>query len=75
MTGLAKFRAVPSWFVVLPDCEAAGLVSPVLQDHARQAIKHPSGRPWVLGRWPEGTVAIGEAGRTMLALIGQHATR
>jgi asparagine synthase (glutamine-hydrolysing) len=74
MTGLAKFRAVPSWFVVLPDCEAAGLVSPVLQDHATQAIKHPSGRPWVLGRWPEGTVAIGEAGRTMLALIGQHAT-
>jgi asparagine synthase (glutamine-hydrolysing) len=74
MTGLARFHAVPSWFVVLPDCEAAGRVGPRLQDRATQAIKHPSGRPWVLGHWPEGTVALGEAGRTGLALIGQHAS-
>src|SRR5215213_7282218 len=73
MTGLAEFRAVPAWFVVLPDCESAGLVSAALQDHATRAIRHPSGRPWVLGRWAEGTVTVGQAGRTTIALMGQHA--
>jgi len=73
MTGLAEFRAVPSWFVVLPDCESAGLVSAALQDPATRAIQHPSGRPWVLGRWAEGTVTIGQAGRTTIAVVGQHA--
>jgi asparagine synthase (glutamine-hydrolysing) len=73
MTGLAEFSAVPSWFVVLPDCESAGLVSAHLRDHATRALMHPSGRPWVLGRWAEGAVTIGEAGRTKIALLGQHA--
>jgi asparagine synthase (glutamine-hydrolysing) len=72
MTGLAEFSAVPSWFVVLPDCESAGLVSARLRDRTTRAIKHPSGRPWVLGGWADGAVTIGEAGRTTIALIGQH---
>src|SRR5919106_6173629 len=72
MAGLAGFGAVPSWFMVLPDCEPARPVGAALQDQAAQAINHPSGRPWLLGRWAEGTVSIGQAGRIRIALIGQH---
>jgi asparagine synthase (glutamine-hydrolysing) len=68
----ADFGAIPFWFVVLADCDATRAVGIALRDHATQAINHPSGRPWLLGRWPEGTVATGQAGRTKIALIGQH---
>ena len=63
---------MPFWFIALADCDPARAVSAALRDHATQAINHPSGRPWLLGRWPEGTVTTGRAGRTSIALIGQH---
>jgi len=44
-----------------------------LRHHATQVINHPSGRPWLLGRWADGTMTIGQAGRTSIALIGHHA--
>jgi asparagine synthase (glutamine-hydrolysing) len=71
---LVKLDTVSSWFVVLPDCEAAHPVSAALGAQATQEISHPSGRPWLLGRWPEGTVTIGQAGSTYIAVVGQHAT-
>ena len=70
MAGLVG--AVPFWFMVLPDCEPARPVGAALQDQAAQAINHHSGRPWLLGRWAEDTISIGQAGRTRIALIGQH---
>ncbi len=73
MTGLVDFDAIPSWFVVLADCEAARPVGAVLREQATQAISHPSGRPWLLGRWAAGTVATGRAGPTTVAVLGQHA--
>ena len=65
--------AMPSWFVVLPDRESARTVRAVLSQHATQAIEHPSGRPWLMGRWRDGTVMTARAGETALALIGQQA--
>ncbi len=73
MIGSADFGAVPFWFVALPDCEPARGVAHALRDEATQAIGHPSGRPWLVGRWAEGAVTVGGAGPTKLAVIGQHA--
>jgi asparagine synthase (glutamine-hydrolysing) len=73
MIRLADFPHVPSWFVILPDCESAAPVRTALRDRRLHEISHPSGRPWLLGCWSENVLAIGEAGRTKIALIGQHA--
>jgi asparagine synthase (glutamine-hydrolysing) len=74
MAGFANFSALPSWFIVLADCDSGHAVAATLRDHATtQEIYHPSGRPWLLGRWAEGTVTTGQAGRTRIALTGQHA--
>ena len=69
---LVDFATVPSWFVVLEDHESAGPVGTALRDRATSEISHPSGRPWLLGRWPEGAVTTGQVGHTKLAVIGQH---
>jgi asparagine synthase (glutamine-hydrolysing) len=71
MAGLPDFNA--SWFVVLADCESVRLIGSAAADQATQKVSHPSGRPWLLGRWTAGTVSIGEAGSTKLAVVGQHA--
>jgi asparagine synthase (glutamine-hydrolysing) len=73
MVGFADFDAIPSWFVVLADCESARPVGHVLREQATQEIGHPSGRPWLLGRWAAGTATIGQAGPTRIAVLGQHA--
>jgi asparagine synthase (glutamine-hydrolysing) len=75
MLKLPHLSALPSWFVVLPDNEAASSVATALGDHAAQQLIHTSGRPWVLGCWSEGTVTTGQAGDTKIAVIGQHAVR
>lgn len=64
------------WFVVLPDCAAAAPVGAALRGRAGpeiQEIGHPSGRPWLLGHWSPGALAVGEAGRVKIAVVGQHA--
>jgi asparagine synthase (glutamine-hydrolysing) len=73
MITFVDLDSIPSWFVVLPDHEAAHRVGAVLRDHATQQISHPSGRPWLLGRWAEGKVTTGQAGSTNIAVLGQHA--
>jgi asparagine synthase (glutamine-hydrolysing) len=73
MMRLVDLDALPSWFVTLPDCDSADSVGSVLQEYATDEINHPSGRLWLLGRWADATVAVGEAGPTKIALIGQHA--
>jgi asparagine synthase (glutamine-hydrolysing) len=70
---VADFATVPSWFVVLEDGPSAGPVGAALRARATGEFSHPSGRPWLLGCWPEGTVTTGQAGHTKLAVIGQHA--
>jgi asparagine synthase (glutamine-hydrolysing) len=73
MVRLGGLGAIPSWFVVLPDDQSATPVATALRDYVRQQLSHISGRPWLLGSWAEGTITIGRAGDTKLALIGQHA--
>jgi asparagine synthase (glutamine-hydrolysing) len=73
VTRLVDFGVLPSWFVALPDCDSASSVGSVLRECATDRVSHPSGRPWLLGRWAEGIAAVGEAGPTKVALIGQHA--
>ena len=70
---VADLDTVPSWFVVLDDHESPGPVGAALRARATGELSHPSGRPWLLGCWPEGTMTTGQAGHTKLAVIGQHA--
>ncbi|HKP99437.1 MAG TPA: lasso peptide isopeptide bond-forming cyclase [Actinomycetes bacterium] len=70
----ASFRAVPSWFVVLEDHDSARPVVDLLEAQASSVVSHSSGRPWLLGSWPDGTMTVGQAGTIRLALLGQHAT-
>jgi asparagine synthase (glutamine-hydrolysing) len=72
MSNLAWLDGVPFWFTVLGDHEAARPAAAVLGAFATREVPHPSGRPWLLGRWPEGTVATGQVGTRKLAVIGQH---
>lgn len=74
MVRVDMMPAVPSWLVVLPDHPAAAAVAARLRGHATDGLDHPSGRPWLLGRWPDAALASGGAGRTRLAVLGQHAT-
>ena len=73
MVRLIDVATVPSWFVVVEDHESAGPVGTALGDRATGQVSHPSGRPWLLGCWPEVAVTTGQAGNTKLAVIGQHA--
>ncbi|NGO13596.1 lasso peptide isopeptide bond-forming cyclase [Streptomyces sp. HC44] len=61
------------WFVVLPDCASAARVGTALRSRAVQEVSHPSGRPWLLGRWSPGVMTVGEAGPTKIAVAGEHA--
>ncbi|HEX2193090.1 MAG TPA: lasso peptide isopeptide bond-forming cyclase [Acidimicrobiales bacterium] len=73
MARLARPVQARCWFVVLPDCQSATEVASALRVQAQNEVAHPSGRPWLLGSWPEDAVAIGEAGQVKIAVIGQHA--
>ncbi|MEV4442130.1 asparagine synthetase B family protein, partial [Streptomyces sp. NPDC049577] len=59
-----------AWFVVLPDGEAGLTAARALRPLAPQTIEHASGRPWLLGSWPEGRVTVAGAGPARLAVIG-----
>ena len=74
MVGLGGLAVVPSWFVVLPDCDAACDIAASVGAHATQTIAHPSGRPWLVGRWADVAPTIGRAGHTAIAVLGEHAT-
>jgi asparagine synthase (glutamine-hydrolysing) len=64
-------RVGGDWFAVLPDCAAADAAAQLFATPDRQVVRHPSGRPWLVGRWPAARLAV--AGGT--ALLGhQHGT-
>ncbi|MFF1512150.1 lasso peptide isopeptide bond-forming cyclase [Streptomyces sp. NPDC058326] len=77
MAGIPAPGEVPGWLVALPDSPAADRMSAALRDRtavrALQEVSHPSGRPWLLGRWSPGTMAVGETGRAKIAVVGEHA--
>ncbi|HEX4862581.1 MAG TPA: hypothetical protein VFV02_00825, partial [Acidimicrobiales bacterium] len=63
---------VLSWFVMLPDCPAAEPIALLLQGETTCETRHPSGRAWLLGRWPEEEPTVGICGGTAIAVIGEH---
>jgi asparagine synthase (glutamine-hydrolysing) len=62
----------PEWWVALPDHEGAGALAQRLSGSATQRVDHPSGRPWLVGTWPTGTLATARAGKAAVAVLGQH---
>ncbi|MFF7019982.1 asparagine synthase-related protein [Streptomyces klenkii] len=59
------------WFAVLPDGESGSAAARLLRPWATEAVAHHSGRPWLLGSWPDGHVTVGAAGARRLAVIGR----
>lgn len=73
MVSVGGLGQVPCWFVVLPDCVSAAHMGVALRHRAIQQLSHPSGRPWLLGCWDDEALAVGQAGQTKIAVIGEHA--
>ncbi|WP_405660413.1 asparagine synthase-related protein [Streptomyces sp. RK9] len=59
------------WFTILPDGESGAAAARVLRPRATDTVAHPSGRPWLLGSWPDGHVTVGSAGARRVAVIGR----
>lgn len=59
-------------FLILPDCPSAGgIADSAVHCSGSQTILHGSGRPWLVGRWEEGEVALVTAGARRLAVFGR----
>lgn len=67
------FDELPRWFVVLPDCASAAPLGQALRRWSSRQLRHPSGRPWLLGFWDDEAILVGQAGQTKIAVIGEHA--
>ncbi|MFI6291487.1 asparagine synthase-related protein [Nonomuraea sp. NPDC050790] len=62
------------WFVVLPDLDGSAQVHENLaQLGAVQEVPHPSGRPWLVGRWWPAQFAVVRSADAAVAVIGEHA--
>src|SRR5436305_9840736 len=59
------------WFVVLPDYQPAFGVAERVCRVACRRVDHPSGRPWLLGRWSDEHAVVGSADRIRVVLLGQ----
>ncbi|MER7001084.1 asparagine synthase-related protein [Streptomyces sp. NPDC000410] len=59
------------WFTILPDGESGVAAARLLRPWATETIPHHSGRPWLLGSWPDGLVTVGAAGARRVAVIGR----
>lgn len=57
-------------FAVLPDRGDAYPAATWLAQPGAKIVRHSSGRPWLVGWWPEDDITVGEAGSTRIALIG-----
>ncbi|MFE2831307.1 lasso peptide isopeptide bond-forming cyclase [Streptomyces mirabilis] len=55
-------------FVVLPDCPAGAAAAGRLR--ATRRVDHASGRPWIVGDWPEAEAAVVQAGPRRMVVLG-----
>ncbi|WP_159393961.1 asparagine synthase-related protein [Streptomyces sp. NRRL F-5755] len=62
------------WFVVLPDSDAGLTAARALRPSASRVIEHASGRPWLIGHWPLGSVLRTDSGPVRVAVVGQCPT-
>ncbi|WP_320783359.1 asparagine synthase-related protein [Streptomyces sp. CRN 30] len=58
-----------SWFAVLPDGKAAAPAARELRPSAPCVLTHASGRPWLMGRWPDGSLLEVTAGRARASQV------
>lgn len=56
-------------FVVLPDCPAGAAAAGRLR--ATRRVDHASGRPWIVGDWPEAEAVVVEAGPRRMVVLGR----
>jgi asparagine synthase (glutamine-hydrolysing) len=61
------------WFLVFPDTDAVAVLAARARSCGTQEIPHPSGRPWLIGRWPDHALTTAACGPARLAVLGQHA--
>lgn len=61
----ARLPRPSCWFVVLADRDPV-----VVPAGVRRVLRHPSGRPWLVGDWPDDAMVVAAAGRSRLALVG-----
>lgn len=59
------------WFAVLPDGEAGLAAVGMLRSRTTQVVEHASGRPWLIGQWPDDQLHLVRAGSTQAAVIGR----
>ncbi|MDJ1131434.1 asparagine synthase-related protein [Streptomyces iconiensis] len=59
------------WFAVLPDGEASSAAAGALRPLASRMIEHASGRPWIVGDWPDEAVGTVSAGGARLVVVGE----
>ncbi|MET9799630.1 lasso peptide isopeptide bond-forming cyclase [Streptomyces sp. NPDC006368] len=57
-------------FTVFTDREGAAAVARSFARGGTRVLNHPSGRPWLVGRWHDGDIVTARAGRAALAVIG-----
>ncbi|WP_165906287.1 asparagine synthase-related protein [Streptomyces sp. Z26] len=58
------------WFAVLPDGDTGLAAARALRPLARDVVEHASGRPWLMGCWPDGEVTVAAVGTVRLAVFG-----
>ncbi|MET8851613.1 asparagine synthase-related protein [Amycolatopsis sp. NPDC004625] len=63
-----------SWFAVLPDADGSRAVAELLRrvDDGVEVHEHPSGRPWLVGRFRAGSLLVGRQPGLVTALVGEH---
>lgn len=63
-------------FAVVPDHPDAHHAAALLAGPAARVLRHASGRPWLIGRWPDEQAVVGQSGNTRVAVLGHSiATR
>ncbi|WP_158263142.1 asparagine synthase-related protein [Amycolatopsis sp. CA-128772] len=64
-----------SWFVVLPDAGGSRAIADALRrtDRGIEVHDHPSGHPWLAGRFRPGHLVVGRQPGLVTALVGEHA--
>ncbi|MEU3849016.1 lasso peptide isopeptide bond-forming cyclase [Streptomyces sp. NPDC029554] len=57
-------------FTVFTDREDAAAVARSFAHPGTRTVPHPSGRPWLVGRWADEEIVTARAGRAALAVVG-----
>ncbi|MGV9497299.1 lasso peptide isopeptide bond-forming cyclase [Streptomyces sp. NPDC003642] len=57
-------------FTVFTDREDAAAVARSFARPGTRTLPHPSGRPWLVGRWDDEEIVTAQAGRAALAVVG-----